>query len=703
MIHTRRPQRRAPGATAPLLLLTLAAGGLAGCDSDDDSGIDTGAGGISREDVSSYYTASDTLGSSTLYRSDDRFGDRTSFRGGYGSGAAMGYDGTVYLSGVGTSGPAIRAVDRARERGDGEAFDPARDREISGPATTLVEPTDLTLSRREGLLFVADRGMNAVTVFGEGVSGNVPPLAVTRLGARPIATAYAEEDDRLFVARDGGAIDVYDDYAGSGFRGNEAVAMPTRSFRVQRRATTPGVYASIGAIEYVDGIDELLISDIGAPGTETDGAILRVGAASSTTGDALPATRLGGPFSRLRDPQGFEYRQGRLRVADPSSGRIYQYVLGDAEIGDIDRAPFAETEAINPRTVLSEPLDPTFEAMPSDLDDPARPPVGLASLGAPGVDGSGEPLASNNMVSRFDLATGGVSMFDANLEPGTDMRSLAYDGVGDGYLGYENVTTGRAGVMVASRLAAGRRRPGVDDRYTPSRDRLIEGPSTGITSPRGIDLDDASGMLMVADGTSRTVRVFRRGAAGDQAPLFTTSVPAGPSSLDYDGTNDRLFVGGDDGQVNVYDDFLGSRPTQPSRRFGFDDGLTTGVQESANLRGLSYDQTNDRILLSDYAAGAPAGNGRVYGYAGASTASGILSPSVRLNSTTATTLSTPSSVALGGSTAYVSDFTTNSVYVYDDVFSSGLADPNERFDADRGGALSFQASAQTPIVGGSYR
>lgn len=69
--------------------------------------------------------------------------------------------------------------------------------------------------------------------------------------------------------------------------------------------------------------------------------------------------------------------------------------------------------------------------------------------------------------------------------------------------------------------------------------RIISGPHTGITSPRGLALD-GSGRLFVADQATNKVLVFEPDATGDAAPLVVLTGLHSP---------ERLFV---DQLLNIY-------------------------------------------------------------------------------------------------------------------------------------------------------
>jgi DNA-binding beta-propeller fold protein YncE len=117
--------------------------------------------------------------------------------------------------------------------------------------------------------------------------------------------------------------------------------------------------------------------------------------------------------------------------------------------------------------------------------------------------------------------------------------------------------------------------------------RVISGPHTGITSPRGLALD-GSGRLYVADQATNRVLVFDPDATGDAAPLAVLTGLHSP---------DHLFV---DQLLNIY---VSNRGDDTIKVF-----ITTGPQNwspsatitSADMRepsGVAADQTG-RIAVA---------------------------------------------------------------------------------------------------------
>lgn len=117
--------------------------------------------------------------------------------------------------------------------------------------------------------------------------------------------------------------------------------------------------------------------------------------------------------------------------------------------------------------------------------------------------------------------------------------------------------------------------------------RVISGPHTGITSPRGLALD-GSGRLFVADQATNKVLVFAPDASGDTTPLVVLSGLHSP---------EHLFV---DQLLNVYVSNKGDNSIQVFITTGPQSWSPSTTITSARIRppaGVAADQTG-RIAVA---------------------------------------------------------------------------------------------------------
>lgn len=145
--------------------------------------------------------------------------------------------------------------------------------------------------------------------------------------------------------------------------------------------------------------------------------------------------------------------------------------------------------------------------------------------------------------------------------------------------------SGRSGNAVSS--------PSVDGFFT----------SNNLANPKGIDYVPGRGLVLVANNANSNVLGFGVEARGSTATpgneLFTTAaLGAAPWDLDYDETNDRLFVAVTNGTVAVFDNFLGMG--LPNGRSP--DRVATPFLNGTpaqNLHGIHYDRGSDTLVLTD--------------------------------------------------------------------------------------------------------
>ena len=204
-----------------------------------------------------------------------------------------------------------------------------------------------------------------------------------------------------------------------------------------------------------------------------------------------------------------------------------------------------------------------------------------------------------------DMSASSVT-FDTSGGP----ESLEYfrlDAEGDAYITFDDGPDESApgGVMVVEDFV---NREGFD----PARDRLISGAATGLMEPKDLVVADDLGVVIVADFAEAKVVVFDLTASGDAAPRFvtpelgTTSAgePRRPWGLAFDADADRLFIGGTDGTVLVFDDYLVNRGEGGPERV-----ITptlNGEQVSTNIHDLVYVADQDMLIATDVGAATTA-------------------------------------------------------------------------------------------------
>ncbi len=279
----------------------------------------------------------------------------------------------------------------------------------------------------------------------------------------------------------------------------------------------------------------------------------------------------------------------------------------------------------------------------------------------------------------LDMSASSITFDTSNTVEGetTDVpKSLEYlrlDAAGDAYITFDDGPAEAApgGVMVIEDFM---NRTGFDS----SRDRLITGEAAGLVGPKDLALADDSGVVIVSDFAEAKVAVFDTRAGSDAAPRFVTSElglteagePRRPWGLAFDTAADRLFVGGTDGTVLVFDDYLVNRGE------GGPDRVITpfsgGGQASANIHDLVYLADEDVLIATDVGAATTADqpgfdtDGKVFVLENASTAEGETEVKAQLAGPS-TMLGNPVGAASHGSDLFITEKTKDTVLRFGNV------------------------------------
>ena len=210
--------------------------------------------------------------------------------------------------------------------------------------------------------------------------------------------------------------------------------------------------------------------------------------------------------------------------------------------------------------------------------------------------------------------------------------------------------------------------------FDPEPDAEIVGDATGLIAPKGLDLAEEAGQLIVADFGGGNLKVFDAAADGNVAPLAQTDLPAPAWDVVYDAPTDRLFAALTDGTVAVFDAYLEAyggdgpdRTITPAR---------DGEKISDNLHGVVYDLPSDTLIVSDVGAATTVDqpgfqrDGSIYVLENASSADGNTEPR-RVVEGRWTLLGNPVDIILNGSELRVAEKAGDFLLVFDNIF-----DPN---------------------------
>ncbi len=553
--------------------------------------------------------------------------------------------GRLYHASDGDAGVGIRTSQSLASRG-GDDYSLGLDRALSGNGTTLQNPKGMALAAEAGLLLVADVGASQIAVFGTAAGGNAPPVVTVSLAVAVWDLAYDPAADRLFAAAVDGTVLVFDTFVGGDFDD------------VPDRTITPAeggdkISVNSHGIAYDAANDRLIVSDVGAATAEqgasfaSDGQIFVIAGAAAASGLTDVAQRIQG--TDLGNPVDLDFDGRHLRVAEKANDLVLVYAnLYDRGSGDLE--PDYRLAIARPESVATGPVNgATYQPDVSDLPANAT----IASVLA----------TSNPQVGTGDLhgLSAGLSAEDNSFAPNVALESATIRQDGDVVATYDG---GIAFIGRASQRDGGS--------FDASRDRTITGAATGLNAPKGLDVVEARGIVLVADNGNSTVRAFSLEASGNVAPSFVTNLPAAPWDLDYDPAGDRLYVALVDGTVAVFDAYLATDPDVATPARIIIPSTAANAKLSVNLHGIVHDAINDVLLLSDVGQALFSTDGQLFAINAASTADGSTAVAVHITSGlgSSSQLGNPVDIAFDGTHLYVAEKSNDLVMRFDNILTS---------------------------------
>jgi len=582
------------------------------------------------------------------------FTQRT-IRPGNNEGIAFTLGGHLMQAGDGINGPSVRTFCTPAMRPNGATYDPNVDRSLRGANTTLNMPKGMLVIDQHGLIVIANLGSENLAVFGTNAAGDTPPLAVSPLPANAWDADYDTRNDRLYVALVDGDVAVFDRFVADGL----GTGGPDRLFTPSDGSTKISINLHGIVVDAFN--DRIVLSDVGLASVADDGQLFVIEGASTASGLTEVSRRIVGPATLLGNPVDIILEGTDLRVAEKALN--YMLVFRDIYEGPSgDVAPDLVVPMARPEALAFE--DGSRGAAPdvSDLSSAfgVLVPAVIVSSNDPVGNGRGEVLRLNATLQAIQ------GEFYSSLF----IESATMDTGGDLVATWDNLASTEGGLLIASRAV--RNRDGMTS--TPSRDRTISGPATGLISPKGVEVISEFGLVLVAENnpTSPGVLGFSLCAAGDVAPIINLGVGGRPWAMDYDPITDALYVALTNGRVSVFDDF--------SHDFGAG-GITRTItptdtldnQISINLHGIDYDAATDTLLLSDVGLAGDATDGILFVIAGASVASGPTVPVVHIEGPDSM-LGNPVDIAFDGRHLYVAEKANNFVGRWDDILTSPSGD-----------------------------
>lgn len=554
------------------------------------------------------------------------------------------------------------------------------DRIISN--TGVAGPKGVVIAHKAGRIIVADTGSpGGITVYSTTVGAADAAVVATTDDVIPWDIAYDEDADRLFAALTNGTIAVFDNF----------LAAPNAA-TASRIITPSNPLSSTNLHGIAFNSNGLVVTDVGAgssavAGFDTDGSIYvftDMSPFESGASSTVAAARvIRGPNSLLGNPVDIALDGTVLRVAEKANGGGQVLFFNNIFTGGSgDFAPDKSVDVAAVESIVTRPKTIALGADITDLDSTATLDFVLVSHN-PDNPMAGPSAAEEGQMSRFvgSNAAAGTT-FNVNDNPlavpaERGLQNVAYDLRGDVYATFDN-SVGDSGIIVINRKNA----RGDATTFDPALDRIIT--STDITSPKGLEVIDAAGLLLVADTAGEAISVFSSCASGATSRLAFTDLDGLPDDevvwdIDYEPSTDTLFASGTKGRVLVYDNYLQRLAINPNGGSAPDRTIQPTIGGSAptptNLHGIIFDAANNRLVVTDVGSAASPTDGAIYVINNAAAADGNVEVA-RAISGAATNLGNPVDIALNGSSLYVAEKSNDKLLIYTNVFTAAGTDPN---------------------------
>lgn len=270
---------------------------------------------------------------------------------------------------------------------------------------------------------------------------------------------------------------------------------------------------------------------------------------------------------------------------------------------------------------------------------------------------------ANDTIGMLSSDLMGVGSSFGNFADIASVQSVWFDSNGSAYATVD-VTAEAGAVYVFDGIVGG------ESMDAPAPTRVISGPNTGLVAPKGIEVIESMGYILVANNGPKNIAAFALDAEGDVAPAFVIADFGGVDTsvwdMNYNAETDQLFVAGTTGAVFVYDDFSTGMGASLSNTII--PSNADGAQISVNLHGIYYVSGSDTLLLTDVGAADSNTDGQIFTISGVSMASGNVPVTVQIAGDQ-TMLGNPVDLAFDGGNLYVAEKANDLVLRYDDILS----------------------------------
>jgi len=250
-------------------------------------------------------------------------------------------------------------------------------------------------------------------------------------------------------------------------------------------------------------------------------------------------------------------------------------------------------------------------------------------------------------------------------DPVTSVQSIDFTSDGVAYVTFD-AADGAGGVTALSGLT------GMDDMMMVDMMAPILGESTTIASPKGIEIIESLGVVLVANFGANNIVAFPWDASGDVAPATTFDlgdVEGSVWDVLYVEETDTLYAAGTAGDLLAYDNFseeMGSMG--PSRVIAPSNADLEKV--TINLHSVVYVAESDTIIVTDVGAADDNTDGHIYAIPDASTADGNTTVSLHILGPESM-LGNPVDTVWDGSGLYVAEKANDAILYFGNLLDMG--------------------------------
>lgn len=300
-----------------------------------------------------------------------------------------------------------------------------------------------------------------------------------------------------------------------------------------------------------------------------------------------------------------------------------------------------------------------------EMDDMMMPPLNImVSLNAAGIENDALVTLNADLSETLQSFAG----FDEVI---TSVESVKVASNGDVYFTFD-AADGVGGIAIVPGLLAADMM--MNDMAMDGMDALrdaalIFGDNAGLRAPKGLEVLEDLGLILVSNFGAASIRGFALDARGDTLPEFVIDDLGGVTGsiwdTHYDSVTDTLFAAGTTGTVLVYanfsEDFGASGPARLIVPADAD-----GEQISINLHGIHYDAELDVLLLTDVGSPEDATDGLIFVISGVSMAEGNTPVDLAIAGPESM-LGNPVDLAWDGSGIYVAEKANDLLLYYADI------------------------------------